>query len=72
MSLRDFIKPKKSLDIENEESIEQCVDTFEKNNELYKGKSLTWIVRVTADELDITKDELCEALDQHYGSQEGD
>lgn len=72
MSLRDFIKPKKNIDINNEETREQCVDVFEKNTELYKGKSLTWVVRVTADELGITKDELCEALDQHYGTKDGD
>ena len=66
MALRDFIKPKQKIDVDNEEVIERIVNTFEKNMELYKGKSLNWNVRVTADELDITKDELCEILDKYY------
>jgi len=66
MALRDFIKPKQKIDVNNEEVIERIVNTFEKNMELYKGKSLNWNVRVTADELEITKDELCEILDKYY------
>lgn len=66
MALRDFIKPKQKIDVDNEEVIERIVNTFEKNMELYKGKSLNWNVRVTADELEITKDELCEILDKYY------
>ena len=42
MALRDFIKPKKKIDVDNEEVIERIVNTFEKNMELYKGKSLNW------------------------------
>ena len=66
MALRDFIKPKQKIDTDNEEVIERIVTTFEKNMELYKDKSLNWNVRVTADELEITKDELCEILDKYY------
>lgn len=71
MALRDFIKPKSEKpEINEEEFKEKVITTFEKNVELYKGKSLTWNVRITADELKIPKDELCEILDEHYGSQE--
>lgn len=71
MALRDFIKPKNSnTELNEDEFREKVITTFEKNVELYKGKSLTWNVRITADELKIGKDELCEILDEHYGSQE--
>lgn len=72
MGLRDFIKPKAKIDAQDEEQVEKIVKTFEKNMELYAGKSLTWNVRVTADELGITKDELCETLDTYYGTKDKD
>lgn len=72
MGLRDFIKPKAKIDAQDEEQVEKIVKTFEKNMELYTGKSLTWNVRVTADELGITKDELCETLDTYYGTKDKD
>lgn len=71
MALRDFIKPKNTVqDYDTDEFKEKVITTFEKNVELYKGKSLTWNVRITADELKINKDLLCEILDEHYGSTE--
>lgn len=69
MSLKDFIKPKS---IRAEDFQAHAVQTFEKNVELYKGKSLSWNTRITADELGIKKDELCEILDEYYGSSEED
>lgn len=59
----------KKVDID-EDLIENTVATYEKNCELYKGKSLTWCVRITADELGMKKDTLCEILDKYYGSEE--
>ena len=70
MALRDFIKTKRDNALETEEFIELAVSTFEKNNELYSGKSIAWNVRVTADELEIKKDELLDILDKHYGTEE--
>lgn len=70
MALRDFIKAKMNYDSDDELFIEKAVKVFEKNTELYKGKSLAWNIRISADELNIRKDELLELLDKHYGTQE--
>lgn len=63
MGLRDVIRKDPELD---EDLIQNAVDTYEKNMYQYKGKSLNWIVRITADELGMKKDDLCEVLDDYY------
>lgn len=58
-------------DVELSEDVtNEAVALYERNVEKYKGKSITWCVRVTADELGIKKDSLCEILDKYYGSEE--
>lgn len=68
MGLRDFIKPKQSDT--NEELIEKAVSVYERNELLYKGKSMNWLLRVTADEVGIKKDELIDILEKFYGDDE--
>ena len=46
------------------------VMVYEKNMYQYKGKSMTWIIRITADELGMKKDDLCEVLDDYYTEHE--
>ena len=65
MKLRDFIKPKTG---DKDEDI--IISTFEKNLELYKNKSMSWIVRITADETRIRIDELQQLLEQYYNKEE--
>lgn len=62
MNLTDCIKKKDS----QEQDIERVVNTFKKNEDLYKGKSDKFIIRITADELGIRKDDLCDILAEHY------
>jgi len=54
----------------DEELVDNVVSTYERNVDKYKGKSLTWYVRITADELGIKKDLLCDILDEYYDSDE--
>lgn len=61
MGLRDFIKPKEA-DINKEKAIE----VYEKNMGLYKGKSTTMLLMITADELGIRKDDLMDILQEYY------
>jgi hypothetical protein len=63
MGLRDVIRKDPELD---EDMVQNAVDTYEKNMYQYKGKSMTWIIRITADELGMKKDDLCEVLDDYY------
>ena len=67
MNLRKCIPMKVSSATEQEDFESIAVSVFEKNaNTLYKNKSMTWNLRVTADELGIRKDELCEILEKYY------
>jgi hypothetical protein len=61
MGLRDFVKPKET-DINKEKAIE----VYEKNMDLYKGKSTTMLLMITADELGIRKDNLMDILQEYY------
>lgn len=63
MGLRDVIRKDPELD---EDMIQHAVDTYEKNIYQYKGKSMNWVIRITADELGMKKDTLCEVLDDYY------
>ena len=65
MKLRDFIKPKTG-----DKDIDEVLNTFEKNLKLYKSQSMSWIVRITADETRIRVDELQELLEQYYDNEE--
>ena len=63
MGLRDVIRKDPELD---EDMVQNAVQTYEKNMYQYKGKSMNWIIRITADELGMRKDDLCEVLDEYY------
>lgn len=63
MGLRDVIRKDPELD---EDMIQHAVDVYEKNVCLYKDKSMTWVIRITADELGMRKDDLCEVLENYY------
>lgn len=65
MKLRDFIKPKTG-----DENKDTIISTFEKNLELYKNKSMSWVVRITADETRTRLEELQELLEQYYDKEE--
>lgn len=67
MGLRDVIRKDPELD---EDLIQNAVLTYEKNMCQYKGKSMNWIIRITADELGMKKDDLCEVLDGYYTEHE--
>lgn len=54
---------------DGKELAELAKQTFEKNEELYKGKSDQWLIRVTADELGMRKDDLCDILSECYGEE---
>jgi hypothetical protein len=61
MSLRDFIKPKeKGIDKD------KAIEVYEKNVDLYKGKSTTMLLMITADELGMRKDDLMDILQEYY------
>lgn len=64
MNLRDALK--NTLKKEDDTIIQQVVSTYEKNEMLYKDKSITWKVRVTADELNMKKDQLIDILEKYY------
>lgn len=70
MGLRDFIKPRNTDLSDNEEFIEQAIQTFERNIDKYSGKSLAWQVRITAEDLNIRASELMDILDKYYETKE--
>lgn len=65
MKLREFIKPKSG-----DENTDEILKVFEKNLELYKNKSMSWVVRVTADETRTRIDDLQELLEKYYSNEE--
>ena len=60
---------RKMANDDGKELAELAKQTFEKNEELYKGKSDQWLIRVTADELGMRKDDLCDILSECYGEE---
>jgi len=60
---------RKMAEDDGKELAELAKQTFEKNEELYKGKSDQWLIRVTADELGMRKDDLCDILSECYGEE---
>lgn len=65
MNLRDMLnssKQHKDIDAVTD----MVVDKFEKNTNLYSGKSVAWCLRITADELSMKLDEVREILEKYY------
>lgn len=63
MQLREI---RRKVNPEDEGIRRLAMETYEKNLELYKGKSEQWMIRVTADELAMKKETLCQLLEECY------
>lgn len=65
MKLSDLRKKDKNQN-NDKEFIAKVVQTFEKNEEQYNKNSTKWIIRITADELNIKQDDLITILEKYY------
>lgn len=60
----DLIALRRKSNLNDEEQKLLVVQTFLKNEELYSGKSDSWNLRITADELGMRKDDVAEILSE--------
>lgn len=68
MNLREMLNAHKEKRSEDEISeIEQAVvDMYERQAEIHKNKKITFLVRITADQLGMKYDAVQEILEKHY------
>ena len=60
MALQDFIKDKEQRDTE------EIISKYEQNCNKYASMSSNWTLRITADELGMSKEDLQDILENYY------